>query len=122
MKNKERLQKRTYDGKNNGNHWHCIGRSQGLNDTYRDKIAINCIVKQPSDLKMVKVKSGEGVYGGLYILTDKPFDEISNILKSWEFIEYVKTLRKYKSGGYYTFSSKDVENYLNFKLNKKSEE
>lgn len=122
MKNKERLQNRTYDGKDNGNNWHCIGRSQGLNDTYRDKIAINCIVKQPSDLKMVKIKSGEGVYGGLYILTDQPFDEISNILKSWEFIEYVKTLRKYKSGGYYTFSSKDVENYLNFKLNKKSEE
>ncbi len=32
------------------------------------------------------------------------------------FLDYVKLLKKYKSGGYYTFNSKDLELYLNFKL------
>lgn len=34
--------------------------------------------------------------------------------KTEEFLNYVKALKKYKSGGYYTFSSKDLENYLNW--------
>ena len=31
-------------------------------------------------------------------------------------IKYLKSLRKYKSGGYYTFSSKDLEKYLMYRL------
>ena len=33
---------------------------------------------------------------------------------------YIKTLKKYKSGGYYTFNSKDVEQYVNYYLSQKS--
>ncbi|MFG6319101.1 MAG: hypothetical protein K1W33_04465 [Clostridia bacterium] len=36
-----------------------------------------------------------------------------------EFGEYVSLLGKYKSGGYYTFSSKDVKTYLDYKIGKK---
>ena len=34
-------------------------------------------------------------------------------------VNYVKLLKNYKSGGYYTFASKDLEQYLNYKLSEK---
>jgi len=40
---------------------------------------------------------------------------IVNKLQNPEFLAYVKLLGKYKSGGYYAFSSKELENYLNWK-------
>ena len=120
MLNNEKLKSRTYDGKDNERStmdvWHCIGRSQGLKDTFVDRIGLNSIVKCPDDLKIIPIKSGEGIYSGLYIKTDLPLKTIEDVLKTWDFIEYVKSLRKYKSGGYYTFSSNDVENYINYKL------
>ena len=117
MKNREKLEKRTYDSKDTPDTWHCIGRSQGLKDTYTDRIGINSIVKCPDDLKIIPVKSGEGIYSGLYIKTELPLETIEGILRTNDFIEYVESLRKYKSGGYYTFSSNDVEQYINYKLN-----
>lgn len=98
--------------------WWEFGRTQALLDVWRDKLAINCLCRQPKDLKIELVKAGEGLYSGLYIITDYdiPFDEIKNILVSDDFIEYVKLLKKYKSGGYYTYNSKDVEQYLNYFL------
>ena len=120
MLNNEKLKSRTDDGKDNERStmdvWHCIGRSQGLKDTFVDRIGLNSIVKCPDDLKIIPIKSGEGIYSGLYIKTDLPLKTIEDVLKTWDFIEYVKSLRKYKSGGYYTFSSNDVENYINYKL------
>jgi len=62
------------------------------------------------------VSSGTGVYGGLYILTDLSEDELRGVLVSDEFEAYVKSLGKYKSGGYYTYSSKELQLYLNYKL------
>ena len=38
--------------------------------------------------------------------------------KHMETFEYIKLLKNYKSGGYYNFSSKDLEQYLNYKLTK----
>lgn len=116
--NGERLMSRTYDANSDG-YWHLIGRSQGLNDTYRHKVSVNAIVRTPDDIKLSDVLPGQGVYGGLYILTEMGAEEIGKILKTNEFISYVKSLRKYKAGGYYTFSSKDLERYLNFVLSEK---
>lgn len=117
MENREKLEKRTYDTKDTDNTWHSIGRSQGLKDTYVDKICVTSLVKEPKDVRLYDVPGGIGVYGGLYIKTKLSIEEIDRVLcNSWEFIDYVKSLRKYKSGGYYTFSSKDLENYLNYKL------
>ena len=31
-----------------------------------------------------------------------------------DFIEYIKAVGKYKNGGYYTFSSKELESWLNY--------
>ena len=109
--NENRLKKRTYD---KSAKWWEIGRSQGLSDTFKEKIAINNLTKKPGDIKITKVPAGSHVYSGLYILTDKPFKVIETALKSEDFFNYVKLLKKYKSGGYYTFSSKDVEKFLNY--------
>ena len=62
--------------------------------------------------------SGEGIYSGLYIITniDTSWKNIKNIIASDEFINYVKMLKKYKNGGYYTYNSKDVEQFINYHL------
>lgn len=111
------LDARTYDSKGIPGTWHSLGRSQGLKDTFVRKIAVNNLVKVPQDMKLVEVPAGCGVYGGLYIKTTEDVEHIKNVLVTWDFIIYVRNLRKYKSGGYYTFSSKDLEKYLNYKMN-----
>lgn len=98
------------------NDWHLYGRSQAVKDVYKNKIAINTYIKDINSIKFTIAPSGIAVYSGLYILTDIEFDVIEFILKSYEFIEYIKSLKNYKSGGYYTFSSKDLELFLNYYL------
>lgn len=92
--------------------WYAFGRTQALNDTYKDKWAIKSIVKTSNDINPVKAPAGTGVYGGLYILCDN--EKQLECLKTETFMEYVRALKKYKSGGYYTFSSKDLEKFLNW--------
>ena len=61
------------------------------------------------DFKFVEAPKGTGVYGGLYIVSDTiPIEQIKKVLKTEELFNYVSLLGKYKSGGHYTFSSKDV--------------
>lgn len=110
-KNRQKLQNRSLENKNL---WWSFGRTQAINDTYKDKIAINSLIRNKNDIKLTFASSGVGVYGGLYILWDD-IKEIEKILINDDFIDYVKILKKYKSGGYYTFSSKDLEKYVNFK-------
>ena len=71
------------------------------------------------DIRPLKAPAGTGVYGGLYILTEHP--EGLKVLETQDFMNYVKMLGKYKSGGYYTFSSKELENYLNWSYGKKKD-
>ncbi len=96
--------------------WFLFGRSQSLKDICKNKIAINQLIKDKRSIKLNFVPAGCGVYGGLYILTDKSIAEIKSILVSDEFIDYVKALKNYKSGGYYTFSSSDLAKFLNYYL------
>ena len=96
--------------------WYLYGRSQALSDVNKRKIAMNTIVKDKSSIRIREVPAGCGIYSGLYILTDESVETITSILVSDEFMEYVSSLKKYKSGGYYTFGSKDVEKYINYKL------
>lgn len=114
--NKERLLSRATDYE-----WYAFGRSQAINDTYSFKYSVSSIVSDKVKVKIKPCGVGNGVYGGLYILPlleNDRFEEedwLKYTLWSDEFFSYVKSLRKYKSGGYYTFSSKDLENYLNYK-------
>ncbi len=98
------------------NQWYLFGRTQGLKDVAKNKYAINTIIKDLSSIRLERVPSGKGVYSGLYILTDVDFETIQHLVLSEDFIEYLKMLKNYKSGGYYTFASRDLEQYLNFKL------
>lgn len=114
--NEEKLLKRSNENTDK-NHWYAYGRSQAIGDTYKDKLSINSLIRNEDDFKFVEAPVGTGVYGGLYLISNTiPIVSIKNALKSKEFISYVSLLGKYKSGGYYTFSSKDVKMYLDYKF------
>ena len=100
--------------------WYGFGRTQGINDVYRCKYSINALIKTQSDLKLIKCDKGVGVYSGLYILTEVSESELKEMLYSEDFISYISLLGKYKSGGYYTFSSKDLKNYLEYKYSQRN--
>ncbi len=99
--------------------WFYFGRTQALKDVYSKKYSINSIIKDVSSLKLNLVPAGSGVYSGLYILTDVNEDVLRSIIESEDFVEYIATLKCYKSGGYFTFNSKDLEQFLNFSLESK---
>lgn len=93
--------------------WYAFGRSQAINDVKYKKIAINNCIKNIESIKLNIIEPNKGIYSGLYMITDVPYEEIKNKICSQEFIQYLKVLNKCKSGGYYTFSSKDLSKYIN---------
>ena len=103
----------------NDQYWYLFGRTQALKDVSKMKYAINTIIKDKNSIKLEKVPEGNGLYSWLYILTEIEFEEIEQFVRSEDFIDYIKSLKNYKSGGYYTFASKDLEQYLNYKLTEK---
>jgi adenine-specific DNA-methyltransferase len=116
--NRGRLESRSIANKKE---WYLFGRTQALRDVGKNKIAINQLVKDKNSLKINFAPAGCGVYGGLYILSPFDIKTIEKILRSDDFIEYVKSLRNYKSGGYYAYTSQDLERYLNYYLDKRNE-
>lgn len=96
--------------------WYLYGRTQALKDVYSKKYSINSIIKEVKHIKLIDVPIGSGLYGGLYILTEVSFDVLRSVIKSPEFINYLAVLKNYKRGGYYTYNSKDLEQYLNYKI------
>ncbi len=95
--------------------WYLYGRTQALKDVQVQKISINTVIKDVQSVKLNEVKPGSGVYSGLYIV-GVDYDTLYGIVKSQTFIDYVRMLKKYKSGGYYTFNSKELAIYLNYHL------
>ena len=90
-----------------------------MKDVPRPKIAINTVIKDVQSVKLNEVKAGSGVYSGLYII-GADYATVFRLVKSQQFIDYVRMLKKYKSGGYYTFNSKDLAIYLNYHLGNSS--
>lgn len=116
LEHKSKLLKRSSENKINSC-WFAFGRSQAINDTYKNKISINALMRTSADLKITFVPAGTGVYGGLYLIgKEQSLSKIYELLLSEEFSTYISLLGKYKSGGYYTFSSKDLKAYLDYKL------
>ncbi|MBR1375246.1 MAG: N-6 DNA methylase [Cardiobacteriaceae bacterium] len=113
FENEERLKSRSLENKNI---WHVFGRSQGILDTWKNKYAINALIRNIDDIKLTPCPAGTGSYSGLYILTELSFNELKRILFQQEFVDYIQSLGKYKQGGYYTFSSKDLLKYLDYKI------
>ena len=103
--------------KDSNSYWYAFGRSQAIGDTYKNKLTINTLLRTVNDLKLIQAPAGVGVYSGLYLVGDiAEMKAAQNALLTDEFIIYVSLLGKYKSGGYYTFSSKDVKAFLDYKL------
>lgn len=96
--------------------WIYYGRSQAIKDINKMKYSVNTIINDISSLKINVVPPGSGIYSGLYIIGNISKEKLLNLLLTEEFINYVRALKNYKSGGYYTFNSKDLEEYLNYKL------
>ena len=113
---KSRLAKRSCE--NGGTeYWYAFGRSQAINDTYKNKLAVNTLLRTIGDLKLIPAPAGVGVYSGLYLVGSTVKMEMARkALLSDDFLAYISLLGKYKSGGYYTFSSKDLKAYLDYKL------
>jgi adenine-specific DNA-methyltransferase len=96
--------------------WYLFGRTQAIRDVHVDKIAVNTIIKDKNSIKINFVPAGKGIYSGLYIISDVEFSIVKEIIDNEDFIDYLRVLKNYKSGGYYTFNSRDLEQYINYKL------
>lgn len=102
--------------------WYLYGRYQGIKDMPKYRIGINNLIC--NGIWSINIKLLEpyiGIYSGLYLVCEDDehfiennYKKIYDILANQDFINYVKSLGKYKNGGYYTFSSKDLENYINY--------
>lgn len=103
--------------------WYLYGRTQALNDVKYDKISVNNLIRNSNDIKLYFLINNDkeqfGVYSGYYIpIYNKSIAyKIMEVLRydmSEDFIEYIKAVGKYKNGGYYTFSSKELEMWINY--------
>ena len=103
--------------------WYLYGRTQALNDVKYDKISVNNLIRNSNDIKLYFLINNDkeqfGVYSGYYIpIYNKSIAyKIMEVLRydmSEDFIDYIKAVGKYKNGGYYTFSSKELEMWLNY--------
>ena len=104
--------------------WYLYGRTQAINDVPVEKVSMNNLIRDTSDLILRESMPWSGVYSGFYaVCNDDNYSNISlyNIismsLHDDAFIEFVTKLGKYKSGGYYTYNTKDLEQYINWFLN-----
>lgn len=70
-----------------------------------------------NSIKTKIIKNGL-VYSGLYVVVNsiKQAKQIQNLICSQRFINYVKTLGKYKSGGYWTFNANELNKFISFYL------
>lgn len=109
-----KLKKRDLRGAN----WQEFGRSQAIKDVKMRKIAFNTMIKELKDLRICEVEAKSGVFGGLYLVSDLPLSIFEKALRNDEFLDFIKSLRKYKNGGYYSFNSADLGRFLAFKLEK----
>ena len=94
--------------------WYLFGRNQGLKDVSKHRFAINTIVKSVETLRLIPVAPEEGLYAGLYLLTEKDENSLLQAFKHPYFLLFLETIGRYRSGGYYTYSSKEMSQYLNY--------
>lgn len=95
--------------------WWCYARTQGIADTYVDKVTVQSLVLPPTPPRTADAPSGTGVFGGIYV-TGMTRGEVDEAVSSDEFFAYVRALRKYKSGGYYAYGGRDLERFLSWWL------
>lgn len=113
MENEAGLRARTYQPYNKDT-WYGIGRSQGMKDIYKFKYAVPSIVKSEKDIKFFIADKGVGVYGGVYAVGSTDTIHRKLVEEKENFFKFIRCLKHYRSGGYYTFTSVELEKYLNY--------
>ena len=102
--------------------WYLYGRTQALNDVKYNKVSINNLIRNEEDIKiyfLFDTVIHYGIYSGYCIpiynkvIGNKVLQVIRYYLAD-NFVEYIKAVGKYKNGGYYTFSSKELEMWFNY--------
>jgi adenine-specific DNA-methyltransferase len=91
--------------------WWCYARTQGIADTYADKVAVQSLVRPPEPPRTLEAPAGTGVFAGIYVV-GMGKDELDDAVSSAEFLSYVSALGKYKNGGYYAMGGRDLERFL----------
>ena len=103
-------------------YWWSYGRTQAIRDLNHIKLSVNTLINDNIKSIKTKVITKGLVYSGLYVVVNsiKQAKEIETLICSQIFIDYVKTLGKYKSGGYWTFNSQDLNKFISFYLEQSS--
>lgn len=99
--------------------WWLYGRTQAINDVHKKKFTVSQLIKGKDSIKITEAPEGTGVYGGLYIVSDEidlTNEKLEEILKTDEFIDYVKVVGMNKNGGYMYINSKNLQKFINFSL------
>lgn len=115
IQNRPQLLKRSLS---NSTPWWTYGRTQAINDLNKIKLSVNTLINNNiNSIKTKIVKTGL-IYSGLYIVINSVKDakQLQNMICSQRFINYVQALSKYKSGGYWTFNSNDLNKFISFYL------
>lgn len=118
----ERAKKLEIDTTKDG--WYLYGRYQAIKDVSRFKHSINNIIRDYNDIKLCEAPKNVAVYSGFYIIKNgiKQTDDINkkvgklikDAVETKQFNDYIKVIGKSKNGGYYSYTTKDLEKYLNY--------
>lgn len=111
-------------GRGSVDSWHTYGRTQGIADAWEEKVAVPYMAKPGRQVLVRHAPPNTGVFGGMYVVGTESFhpggdvlvEIVSNLLNRPEFVEWVSSLRRYKSNGWHAFGSGDLQTYLNAML------
>lgn len=94
--------------------WYEYGRSQGVQSMDNEKIVVSTMVKD--EVNFYRLPSDVFMYSGIFIVkkNNSDWDIVEKVLKSEEFIKYIKITGKDLSGGYKSLTSKHIKE---FKIN-----
>jgi adenine-specific DNA-methyltransferase len=107
MQNKEKLLNRDID--KGYLEFYQYGRSQSIQNIHHKKLVLNTMVNDK--IKFYEIDENIMVYSGLFIIADD-LDIIKESLKSKEFYDYIQIVGKDLRGGWKSFNSKNVKEFL----------
>lgn len=104
--------------------WYLYGRTQAIKDVNKYRVSCNNLIRDKNDVILRELPANTAVYSGFYIIRNGMpqnreemkllYHQVEDALKTNLFANYVKSIGKSKNGGYYTFSTKDLEQFLNY--------
>lgn len=90
--------------------WYEYGRSQAISESNKKKLLLSTVITK--EVKVYDLSSDTIPYSGIYITSNEEnLDIAKEILKSDEFLKYVKDIGINASGESIRITSKDINNY-----------